>query len=379
MPKVLISKNHLPYYPAEIKRNKSGWRVVYYIQDPAVPDKMIRKSIKINRIKNITDRNRYARKLVKELNKKLEAGWNPILEDHAPKGYILLEKALEIFLHEKKRELRPDSMRTYNSYARILLKYIENKKLDKHAVSFTESNAHEFMRWVYTEKKVSATTFNNYLLTYRVIFNWLVDRSYAAKNPFHKVKRKKAQKKKRRILESEERDQLWRHYIVEKPRYLAACLLAFHGLLRPTELVNLKPVHIDFKQKLISPPHTKNGKSRVIALPNYVFELLNELEIHKQDPKTFIFSSGFRPGHHKLCPRKIAKEWERGRNLFDWGKDLQFYSLRDSGIVQMLRDGIPVEEVQKHADHAEITTTQKYINIAFPKGVTSIREKSSHF
>jgi len=378
MPKKLTANNHLPYYPAELKRSKSGWRIVYYVENPATKE-MFRKVIKLNRIKSLTERRIYSRKIIKEINRKLEKGWNPFLENHAVKGYVKMNAALDVFLKEKGKELRPDSMRTYKSYSRMLLKHIAANNISDFAVSFTESHAKDFMQWVYTEKNVSATTFNNYLLTYRVIFNWLINSGYAAINPFQKIKRKKAEQKIRRILTGTERDQLWRHYEIEKPRFLLASLLAFHGLLRPTELVNLKPANILYHKKLIDPPHTKNGKSRLIALPDYIFTMLKKLQIEKQEPKSFIFSSGFRPGHHKLCPRKISKEWERARNLFGWQKDLQFYSLRDSGIVQMLRDGIPIEEVQKHADHAHITTTQKYINIAFPKGVTSIRDKSSHF
>lgn len=384
MPKLLTSQNLLGYYPPQLYPTSGNWRIEYSVENPATGE-MKRKQIRLNRIKDVAQRRRYARNLIKKLTQKLEQGWNPFLEDSAPKGYVLLKDAFRIFLDNKKRELSDDSIRSYKSHCKMMIEYAlrlrSGHSSDMHTISFTQSVAKDYLLWVYSQKEVSSTTYNNYIGTCRSIFSWLVENGYAAQNPFSKISRKKEKQKRRRILDYAERTDLRLFYEMENPRFLAVCLLAYHCLLRPKEITYLKPANFNLKKGYIIPEnHTKNSKPRVIAIPIYMVEILKNLGIENLDPKAYVFSSGFRPGLHRLNPRKIATFWERNtRYYLGWGMDLQFYSLRDSGIVQMLRDGIPIEEVQKHADHASITTTQKYITLAFPEGVESVREKSSRF
>ncbi len=379
MPKPSNQKIQLNYFPAELKICKSGWTIVYYVQSPG-SKKMIRKRIKVNRIKNKKERLKYSRQLIKKLNSKLAMGWNPFIDESGAKGYIKLNKVLQVFLEAKARELRPDSIRTYKSYSKIFLEYVNEIDPEMFAVDFTENHAADFMLKLYQQRNLGNNTYNNYLLGYRVIFNWMKNTKYLNQNPFQNINKKKSQHKRRRILTDIERSELYDYYQGHNERYLTMILLAFHALIRPTELTFLKPGDIDFKRNVIVPPQTKNGNTRVIATPEYVMKWLKRIGVQSQPSTDYIFSSGFRNGSHKLNARKIFTEWERGpRKKLGFGKDVTFYSLRDSGIVQMLRDGIELHEVQKHADHANVSTTQKYINIAFPKGVESVREKSSRF
>ena len=66
------------YFPAILSAGKE-WMVIYYVFDPFT-GKMIRKRVKINRIKNIAERRKFARKLIIDINKRLESGWNSYLQ-----------------------------------------------------------------------------------------------------------------------------------------------------------------------------------------------------------------------------------------------------------------------------------------------------------
>jgi integrase len=372
MAKKLISlSTSLGYYPAELKKSKSGWRIVYHVDNPTEIGKMVRKTVKINRIKCIVERRKFAQNLKREINRKLENGWNPYLNESAPNGFVKLETALTTFLNHKKRELRPDSVRTYKSYISMILHYIEKENLNRFAVSFSVAHAIAYMNFIYLTKQVSNTTYNNYLLGYRVLFNWLLQNKYVAKNPFNAIKKKKNEAKTRRILTRVELQNLFDLY-QNDTKYLTIIYLAFYGLLRPNEITHLKPENCNLKESFLVLTHTKNRKNRVVALPKF---LRNKIDttLKKTKPDQYLFGKGFIPGSIKLDPRQIAKEWVYARKRLIWGKDLQFYSLRDSGIVSMLKNNIPLEEVQKHADHSSITITEKYITLAFPKGVTSVK------
>jgi integrase len=58
---------------------------------------------------------------------------------------------------------------------------------------------------------------------------------------------------------------------------------------------------------------------------------------------------------------------------------MKLYSLRDSGIIQMLQDGISPEEVMKQADHSSLEITTIYVKHANPSGSEQIKKKGSKF
>ncbi|MCP4178429.1 MAG: hypothetical protein GY756_11740 [bacterium] len=55
------------------------------------------------------------------------------------------------------------------------------------------------------------------------------------------------------------------------------------------------------------------------------------------------------------------------------------YSLRDTGIIQMLNDGISIEEVAKQADHHSLEITSKYALHANKEASEKIKNRSSKF
>ncbi|MBA7572518.1 hypothetical protein ES708_14301 [subsurface metagenome] len=65
----------IDYVSAKLKKGKI-WHIEYYVKNPCTGE-MVRKQIKCNRIKSITERREYAKQLAKEVNRKLKEGWNP--------------------------------------------------------------------------------------------------------------------------------------------------------------------------------------------------------------------------------------------------------------------------------------------------------------
>ena len=75
----------ISYIPARLTEGKE-WYVSYYVIYPPT-GQMRRKRIKINRIKSATLRRKMARRLIVDINLKLDKGWNPFIEEAAPKGF----------------------------------------------------------------------------------------------------------------------------------------------------------------------------------------------------------------------------------------------------------------------------------------------------
>ena len=58
----------------------------------------------------------------------------------------------------------------------------------------------------------------------------------------------------------------------------------------------------------------------------------------------------------------MAKYWELVvRPALGFGLDLKFYSLKDTGITNMLQNGVPINLVQKQADHSSVAMTAIYV------------------
>lgn len=66
----------------------------------------------------------------------------------------------------------------------------------------------------------------------------------------------------------------------------------------------------------------------------------------------------FSAGPKMTYSRKLANYWARDiRDACGFGSELQFYSLKDTGITRMLSEGVPVNLVQQQADHSSLAMT----------------------
>jgi len=372
------------YTPAQLRENKSRWYIEFYVKSP-LTSKLKRKTIKVNRIDSITERRKLAKRLVLDINNKLQSGWNPFFEMEAGKSFHKLIDALNIFLSQKIKEFTSkDSIRTYKSHIDIFSNYVIDilKQKDITVISFDYVQAKNYLDYIYNIKSIKGQTFNNYRNKCLTIWNWFIENSYCKTNVFKTIKKKIVNKKIRIIIDTETRKQI-KEYLLkqDEKQFLCICLLCFHGLIRPKEICYLKPanIHLDKKVVFLTPDITKDNDTRVVALTNELIKLLIEIDVKDIDNKLYIFSENFKPGKTLLNPRCISKRWDKLRTQLNLPKEMQFYSLKDSGIVQKLRDGISPELVQKQAGHSSLDQTNQYIQIALTDVSEQIEKKASDF
>ena len=374
----------IDYLPAELKPCKSRWYVQYYVKNPAT-GKLQRKTIKVNRIKSVTERRKYAKKLVVEINKKLETGWNPFFEQEAPRSYTKLVDALQYYLRHKQKELKSkDSIRTYKSHVEILTNYVADikKTPDLLVISFDAYYVREYMDYLYTERNIGGKTYNNYKGIAVGIWNWFIEHLFCKVNPFLTVRKMQEEKKKRQIIDIETRSRIKDYLAREKKiEYLAMVMLCFHGLIRPKEICLLKPENIRLKDKIIflTADMTKDKDDRIVSISSELMKFLEALNIESIHKDNFIFSTSFKPGKQLIDSRRVGKEWSKLRTALKFPSEYQFYSLKDSGIVQMLMDGISPIEVRNQAGHSSLEQTNEYAKYANPTGSEQIKTKASDF
>ena len=368
------------YLPAELKQGQI-WRVVYYVKNPQT-NKLARKVVKINRIKSITERRRYAKKLIAEINIKLISGWNPFIEASAPKGFYLLGEVINIFLNNK-RNLRPHTIRSYKSYLKIFSEWLDFNQMNEiFVIGFNSAHAKKILNNNYNQKNISNTTYNNYLRFFKLFFEWCREEKYCANNPFQGMKTKKEATKGREIIPNLVRTKI-RTYLINECEYmfLFVCNLAFHSLMRPGEIVKLKIGDIDFKNQTIFIPgeNSKNGKARVSVIPDVMMRTIKYLDFENFEKTHYLITKNWVPGKTPIDSRNISKRWDTMRHRLNLPQSYKFYSLRDSGIVQKIVDGIPLNEIRDLADHSSIEITNKYIIYASPAASERIKRNATKF
>ncbi|GHT39862.1 hypothetical protein FACS189437_04480 [Bacteroidia bacterium] len=154
------------YLPAKFKKNKSGWLIEYYAENPETK-KLCRKQIKLNRLAERYRTQKEAivhiNKIIININLKLSSGWNPYFEGEDVRLYLSINTVLEKFLKEKEKEQRPDSIRSYKSFLSIIQTWINKNYPDICSSLFSELHAAKFMDYAYNDRGVGTTTYNNYL------------------------------------------------------------------------------------------------------------------------------------------------------------------------------------------------------------------------
>ena len=74
----------------------------------------------------------------------------------------------------------------------------------------------------------------------------------------------------------------------------------------------------------------------------------------------YLFSESYLPGAVQLAPKKISDEWVKIRTALKLPKKYQWYSLKDTGITNMLKAGVPTIAVRDQARHHSIIQTEAY-------------------
>jgi integrase len=372
--------NLISFKPAKICQG-AVFYVEFYCVNPFT-DRLERKRIKLNHIKSIPERKKFAEKLVKEINAKLYDGWNVFEEERNPRGFRKLVDVMNQFISEKEKELRIDSIRSYKSYIEILSVWLDkNKKLAIASENFRSSDAMDFMDYVYNERNASNTTWNNYRLFFSTLWNWLKAHEYVSKNHFEKMPRKNANEKERIIIDLETREMIKNHLERTDYNFLIVSLLVFHALIRPKEIAHLKPSYFNLEKQIIRIPSSvsKNRTERLATIPDDMMKYLLNWNFNMAGANQYIFSQSLLPGPTPIDARSFTKKWDKLRNDLCLDTKMKLYSLRDSGIIQMLQDGISPEEVMKQADHSSLEITTIYVKHANPSGSEQIKKKGSKF
>lgn len=352
--------------PAQLKEFPSGWVIEYYVINPDTK-KLERKREKFERMRkrfgNDAEARKEAKKICRNINKKLASGWNPMITQSNARMYTTLKDAMHNFMEIKSKEIRKDSLRCYTSQINIFSTWIKRYKLEDTYVSgFTPIQADDYINFVYVNNKLSPRTFNNYVRFWRSAWNWFIERGYSKENPFLAIKKKKEEQKKREVIPPEWDKKILDYCAEHNPRLAFVCMLVYSAFLRPKEICQLKikDIHLEMSAIYVDGTVAKMGKQRWAILTPDMVQMIREMHLERYDPEWYIVSTGLKPGIKMTNTRKVDKYWDKMRSEINMPMKYQLYSYRDTGITYLKSQGVPDYMIINLTGHESIEMLKKY-------------------
>jgi integrase len=355
------------------------WYISLYARDP-ITGRNKEKRYKVNRLKSLTARRAWARQCMADLTRKLQAGWNPFAKDEPSHPLMLLSEALDQWDRSKERQLRHSSPYSYSSMTTILRRWaMPRGLLDKYVHAFTRADAVAYMEYISEVRMVGNVTYNNHLQYMRMLFAWTVEKEYRTDDPFAKFAKRKEPKKSRTFLSNEQRLEMVDWIERNDPDMLLPVLWVYYVLIRPGELKRLHVSDVDLANQIVwlKADITKSGAERMPTIPDAMVPLLQAANFHTYPGKCWLITAKMVPGEDAIGRNTLNARWNKMRRALGWPAALQLYSLRDTGIIDLLRAGVDLLAVMQQAGHTDVGTTNKYLKHAFPHGHAEVKAKAT--
>lgn len=333
--------------------------------------KMCLKKFMLGHIKGKRAQRAYGDALIKRLTEKLMQGWNPWVEMVQPLEYTSFDDACrryEEYLLKMLGEnnMREESVASYTSRIRILKEWKDKEKINLYyTYQFNKVVVGQFLDYVFVDRNNTLRTRNNYLSWLKTFCKYLVERGYVPTDPtegYACVKRNK-QLKNRDVIPDEVLVQIknwaWEH----NRHYLLACYILHYLFVRPKEMSYLKvgDFNVEKKTLFLHGNNTKNHADALLTMPDHVIKLMLDLHIFDYPGNYYLFSDGFAPGPERRSEKAFRDFWHHYiRKNLRMTDRYKFYSLKDTGITNMLRANTDILTVRDQARHSSILITDIY-------------------
>lgn len=364
-----MSVPYVTFRPAEYRKGKESY-IFFYALNP-VSNKLERKRIKVNHVGNSATRDRYAKILCHQINEKLFSGWNPFIEKMQAKG-VTISAAIDRFIAAKSKSSREKTISSYKSFVKTFKTWIdENNFGDRFCVLFDRLMIVQYMEWVDNTKELSNRSYNNYVDFMVTLFDFFVMKGWIKKNPVVGIESRKVDKKTRTTISKEDRAKIKSYFQSRIPNYYYTMQLCYRLFIRPLEISKIRISYIDTENGFLRIPSdvAKNHNERVLALPDELLEYFRRISDLPGEWYVFSDHNTYAPGAKYMAPTRYAERWNEMRTELNLPKSYQFYSLKDTGITEMLEAGVPAKFVKELADHHSLEMTEKYIHKSSAKKI----------
>jgi len=183
---------------------------------------------------------------------------------------------------------------------------------------------------------------------------------------FH-IPTRSRQKKRPRILSIQETCHLLS--VVTNPKHRALLMTVYGAGLRVSEVVRLKPDHIESDRMLIRVEQAKGRVDRYTILQE---RLLEELRIYwrvYRPGREWLFPG--RDRNHPMSIDTAQKIYNQARDKAGITRGRGIHTLRHCFATHMLEAGEDLDTIQRWMGHKSIVTTSGYLHVCKPRQKTA--------
>ncbi len=255
---------------------------------------------------------------------------------------------------------------TLNSYKRDLLqmaKYLEQEGITE-LNKVTPTSLQNYL-WYMEQRGRAVATISRSITSLKSFFFYCQMIGEIATNPAYALKARPVVRKIPEILTVEEVDRLLNQPDLTTKKGIrdkAMMEVLYATGIRVTELVNLKKEDVNMEMEYIT---CKNGKKqRIIPFGREAKKILIrffQLEhTYEEDSTPWLFTNYTGGKMSRQGFWKIIKAYAKKANITI---DITPHTIRHSFAAHLLANGAALEDVKEMLGHADITTTQFYLNV----------------
>lgn len=263
---------------------------------------------------------------------------------------------------------KSNSVNTRDSYLRDVSNFLEF--LDKQSVASpvlaTEQKLDEYVAHLRGLNR-SATTISRNIASVRCFYKFLIFTGEMDVNPARSVKLEKTEKKLPQVLSGEEIDLL-----LQQPRVTdakgcrdkAMLELLYATGIRVSELINLNVKDINLRAGILYCRGSKGIRSipvypsAIVAVSDYIYRMRDLIVDAESGDALFVNLNGSRLTRQGFW--KIVKGYALDAGIL---KEITPHTLRHSFAMHLLQNGASVKDIQTMMGHADISSTQVYVQM----------------
>jgi len=261
---------------------------------------------------------------------------------------VLREKMIrEMELHN----LSKNTQRSYLASVSGLAKYYMQSP-----DQLTKELIEDYFLYLKQDKGGAPNTIGTVISGLRFFYNHVVCQEHLAPvNTFGK--------KPRKLPTVLTKAQIWK--IINAPKNMKHRLIlmsAYSAGLRASEVVALKPEHIDSQRMLIKVVEGKGRKDRYTLLSEtFLKELRQYYKAYR--PKEYLFPSSYK-NRTSLRYESLREIYEKARKKAGVKEGAGLHTLRHSFATHLLEDGYDIRKIQILLGHSCLSTTMIYVHVS---------------
>lgn len=264
-------------------------------------------------------------------------------------------------------EQKPSSANTRESHLRDTMNYLSYlSELDITPVQADERDVQGYVDRLHDLNR-SPTTISRNLASVRSFYRFLIYRGLLDQNPAKNIKLGKAEKKLPQVLQGEEIELLLSKPDITEPkgcRDKAMLELLYATGIRASELINLDINDINLRSGVLYCRGNKGVRSipvypsAVVAVSDYIYRMRGLIAGPECGSALFVNLNGGRLTRQGFW--KIVKSYATEAGIT---KEITPHTIRHSFALHLLENGASVKDIQTMMGHADISSTQVYVQL----------------